>query len=93
MPIPDSLENYIELFRSNGQFFREGTELFGLTSWVQVMLGQGIMPRTYHPAVDWVRHEDVLSLVDHVEKVVASNVAVMPRHEEFIARHCAAQPA
>ena len=92
MPIPASLENYIELFRSNGQFFREGTELFGLTSWVQVMIGQGIVPQTYHPAVDWVKGDDVIGLVGHVEKVVAANVALMPRHEEFIARHCAARP-
>ena len=92
MPIPDSLQSYLDLFAANGQFFREGTELFGLTSWVQVMVGQGIIPRTYHPAVDWVKNDDMLHLVDHVEKVVAANVALMPRHEDFIARHCAAQP-
>jgi tryptophan halogenase len=90
MQIPDSLRSYIDLFSSNGQFFREGTELFGLTSWVQVMIGQGIYPKSYHPAVDWVKDEDMLALVTHVEKVIASNVALMPSHEDFIARHCAA---
>ncbi|MBU6206472.1 MAG: tryptophan 7-halogenase, partial [Alphaproteobacteria bacterium] len=92
MPIPDSLKAYVDLFAAGGQFFRNGTEMFGLTSWVQVMLGQGIMPRSYHPAVDWVREADTLALVDHVEKVVASNVGLMPRHDDFIARHCAASP-
>jgi len=57
---------------------------------VQVMLGQGIVPRSYHPAVDWVQDQDVLNLVDHAEQVIASNVAAMPKHEEFIARYCAA---
>ena len=90
MPIPDSLQANLELFAANGQFFREGTELFGLTSWVQVMLGQGIVPRSYHPAVDWVAEADVLGLVHHVEQVIAANVALMPRHEDFIARTCAA---
>ena len=70
MSIPDALKSHIELFAANGQFFRNGTELFGLTSWVQVMLGQGIYPRTYHPAVDWVADKDMLALVDHVEKVL-----------------------
>jgi len=37
MGIPDSLQHYIDLFVANGQFFRNGTEMFGLTSWVQVM--------------------------------------------------------
>ena len=90
MPVPDALKAYMDLFAANGQFFRDGTEMFGLTSWVQVMLGQGINPRAYHPAVDWVKEGDMMALVHHVEKIVASNVALMPRHEEFIARHCAA---
>jgi len=31
-------------------------------------------------------------LVDHVEKVVASNLSLMPAHDQFIA-HCCAAPA
>lgn len=91
MSVPDALKSYIDLFAANGQFFRNGNELFGLTSWVQVMLGQGIVPRTYHPAVDWVSDEDMLALVNHVEDVVASNVTLMPQHEDFIQRCCAAK--
>jgi tryptophan halogenase len=90
MSVPDTLKSYMELFAANGQFFRNGTELFGLTSWVQVMLGQGVVPRTYHPAVDWVADKDALALVKHVEEVLASNVQLMPRHEDFINRCCAA---
>jgi tryptophan 7-halogenase len=90
MSVSDELKSNIELFRANGQFFRNGEELFGLTSWVEVMLGQGIYPRTYHPAVDWVSNVDMLALVSHVEKVIASNVQLMPRHEDFIERCCSA---
>lgn len=90
MSVPDALRSNMDLFRADGQFFRNGEELFGLTSWVEVMLGQRIYPRTYHPAVDWVTNEDMLALVNHVEQVVASNVQLMPRHEDFIARCCAA---
>lgn len=54
------------------------------------MLGQGIVPRAYHPAVDWVSDQDLRSFVENVEKVIASCVSIMPRHEDFIARHCAA---
>ena len=93
MEIPDSLQSYIELFKANGQFFRTGDELFGLASWVQVMLGQGIHPRAYHPAVDWVSDRDILTFIGHVENVVAANVQLMPRHEAFIERCCSARPA
>lgn len=90
MTVPDTLQHVIDLFVANGQFFRNGTEMFGLTSWVQVMLGQGLHPRSYHPAVDWVAPADLHALVDHVGKVIASNVSLMPAHEQFIARCCAA---
>ncbi|MES2327452.1 MAG: tryptophan halogenase family protein [Pseudomonadota bacterium] len=90
MSVPDSLRSHMDLFASNGQFFRNGEELFGLTSWVQVMLGQGIYPRSYHPAVDWVANQDMLALVDHVEKVLEANVQLMPQHEAFIQRCCSA---
>ena len=88
MQIPESLRNYIELFRESGCFFRNGTEMFGLTSWVQVMLGQGIKPVSYHPAVDWVSDADLFRYVDHVEQVIGSCVAAMPPHQAFIDRHC-----
>jgi tryptophan halogenase len=90
MSIPDPLQSVIDLFSADGQFFRNADELFTLTSWVQVMLGQRIYPRTYHPAVDWVADQDMLALVDHVERVVASNVQLMPQHEDFISRCCSA---
>jgi tryptophan halogenase len=90
MDIPDSLREYMRLFAEAGRFFRNGTELFAATSWVQVMLGQGIMPRGYHPAVDWVSNDDLRSFVETVDKVIAKSVSIMPRHEDFIARHCAA---
>jgi len=90
MEIPDSLREYMNLFADSGRFFRNGTELFAVTSWVQVMLGQGIMPRSYHPAVDWVSDADLKSFVEATERVIAKCVSLMPKHEDFIARHCAA---
>jgi tryptophan 7-halogenase len=92
MAIPASLQEYVELFRNSGHFFRNGTEMFGLTSWVQVMLGQRVMPATYHPAADWVRDEDLYQFVDHVERVVEGCVAAMPTHQAFIDRFCKAPP-
>jgi tryptophan 7-halogenase len=90
MTLPDSLSEYMSLFADAGRFYRNGTELFAATSWVQVMLGQGITPRNYHPVVDWVSDADLKAFVEGTEKVIARCVAAMPTHAEFIARHCAA---
>ena len=90
MSIPRLVARVHRPVRRRRPFLRNGTELFAATSWVQVMFGQGIAPRDYHPAVDWVSDADLRSLVETVEKLIARCVSIMPRHEDFIARHCAA---
>ncbi len=49
MDIPPSLRHRIELFRETGRVFRAPNELFAENSWIQVMLGQGIVPRGSPP--------------------------------------------
>ena len=90
MELPESLRDNIRLFRDSGRFFRNAEEMFAVTSWVQVMLGQRILPQKYHPLVDRMPEEDLRKFVGDVKNVIASCVEVMPPHEAFIARHCAA---
>jgi tryptophan halogenase len=88
MSIPESLENVISLFRDSGRFYRNSDEMFALTSWVQVMLGQRIVPRAYHPMVDLVAEPELFGLAESVRGVIATCVAAMPAHEQFIERCC-----
>jgi tryptophan halogenase len=90
MPIPQSLQDNIDLFRDSGRFFRNADEMFALTSWVQVMIGQGIMPEAYHPMVDQMSERELDELVGGVRKVVGACVEAMPMHQQFIDRHCKA---
>jgi tryptophan halogenase len=93
MSLPDSLRAKIDLFRDSGRFYREADEILALTSWVQVMLGQGIAPRAWHPLVDAIADEELENFCESVRQVVASCVAAMPMHEQFIDRHCRAAVA
>jgi len=90
MDIPEPLADNIRLFRDSGRFYRNAEELFALTSWVEVMIGQRILPRTYHPAVDQLSDTELRQLMEGVERVIATCVDAMPMHQQFIARHCAA---
>jgi tryptophan halogenase len=90
MSIPEPLADTIRLFKDSGRFYRNAEEMFAITSWVQVMLGQHIVPQHYHPAVDLVSDQEIAGLVDSVKTVVATCVDAMPMHAQFIARHCAA---
>ncbi|MEJ0087667.1 MAG: tryptophan halogenase family protein [Pseudomonadota bacterium] len=88
MEIPASLADNIRLFRDSGRFYRNSDEMFALTSWVQVMLGQHIVPASWHPMVERLGDAELVKLAEGVRSVIASCVAAMPMHEQFIERHC-----
>ena len=90
MQVPETLTEKIRLFKDSGRFFRNGEEMFAELSWVQVMLGQGIMPNGYHPLVDQMPDRDLALFIDGIAKVVAGCADVMPPHQTFIDRYCAA---
>jgi tryptophan 7-halogenase len=93
MSIPDALRAKIALFRESGRFYRDADEMFALTSWVQVLIGQRVIPAGYHPLVDAVADTDLARLAESVREVIASCVAAMPTHEQFIERYCKAPVA
>lgn len=51
-PLPDSLAQRIELFKSQGLLRPGVDDLFRATSWFSIFEGVGIRPRHYHPRVD-----------------------------------------
>jgi tryptophan halogenase len=92
MEVPATLQHKIDLFASNGRLCREGNELFADLSWLQVMHGQRIRPRGYHPFADLRPAAEVDAFLENVEGVIAKCVQVMPTQAEFIAAHCSAKP-
>jgi tryptophan 7-halogenase len=90
MSIPQTLQDNIDLFRDSGRFFRNAEEMFASVSWVQVMLGQHIVPRAWHPLVDQLPDRELYAFVDGVGTVIDRCVEAMPPHQAFIDRYCAA---
>ncbi|MEO8673607.1 MAG: tryptophan halogenase family protein [Tahibacter sp.] len=92
MPVPDTLAAKMDLFRETGRIFREHEELFTESSWIQVLLGQNVMPRAYHPMVDLLSQDELVHLVSSTRGVLDRAAQVVTGHREFIAKHCAAAP-
>ena len=90
MPIPDTLEQKIELFRETGRVFRRNEELFAENSWIQVMMGQGIAPQSHHPIAEKLRDDELERLLDTIRAEVRQTVAKLPAHEDYVARYCGA---
>ena len=91
MEIPESLKRRMDLFKETGRVFREGDELFGENSWIQVMLGQGIMPSDHHPIADVMSEKEIRVFLEHIENNVKRTVDRLPSHEAYIANYCRAK--
>jgi tryptophan halogenase len=90
MQVPPELQATIDLFRHSGRFFRNGDEMFAEMSWVQIMVGQGIVPMSYSPLVDRVPMPELAEFMESVKGTIAACVDAMPMHQAFIDRHCKA---
>jgi tryptophan halogenase len=93
LPPPDGLRHKMEIFTATGQIFRDGEELFTEQSWLQVMVGQGILPRRHHPLADNLPREKLDEFLGSIRALIRGAVEQMPAHERFIAEHCAAAKA
>ena len=91
--VPDSLAGKLELWRAKGRLFREGFELFGTPSWVAVLLGQGMLPSETEPAVDAIDPNMAREALDKMQLSYRQMAEHMPRHADFIAQACPAEPA
>jgi tryptophan 7-halogenase len=93
MQIPDTLAYKLELFRSSGRYPEVGYDLFKVTSWVAVMIGQGIDPLRFDPMVESVAPRDADRVLSGMRTVIAQAAQHMPSHQQFIDRHCRATDA
>jgi tryptophan 7-halogenase len=84
IPLTDTLLEKIDLFRSHGRILREETELFPVTSWLSVMVGQNIIPRRYDPLVDSLDPHKIQSKLDELRTGIRGCVESMPLHWDFI---------
>jgi tryptophan halogenase len=90
MPVPDSLASRIALFREAGRIFRDGQELFTEVGWVQVLLGQGILPESWHPLAELLTPTELGEFLQIQARVCRERAARMMPHDRFLATNCAA---
>jgi len=90
MDVPETLARKMALFAANGRIFREDDELFAEESWIQVLIGQGIVPAAPDPLVDVTPPAEIERYLGDIARVIAKCVDRMPSHAAFVERHCAA---
>lgn len=89
LDIPDSLRERLALYRENALLFQGEADLFRIDSWLQVLRGQGLEADGYHHVGRLMDRAKLQSVMANLSKKVRDQLAMLPRHEDFIARYCA----
>lgn len=91
MQIPDSVQQKIDLFSDTARVFRKNEELFAENSWIQCMMGQGIIPKSYHPIADKMTDEELKYFLGTIKNNISRTVSTLPIHGEYVKRYCGTQ--
>lgn len=89
MEIPESLQHKIELFRSSGRVFRYEDELFDISNWVAVFVGQNVKPGSYDPRVDIMPEDQLKGMLSNIREAIRKTAEGMPSHHAYIAKRVA----
>ncbi|WP_375272582.1 tryptophan halogenase family protein [Sphingomonas sp.] len=89
--LPDTLSHKLDVWREQAHVTREHEELFTEVAWIQVLIGQSVIPRGYHPIADAETRADNDEYLELMRQLIAREAAQMPSHASFVAQHCAAR--
>ena len=93
MDVPESLTRKIDLFRHDGIIEKYKDGLFTPTSWLSVLIGQGLIPENYSPLADAVSEEELIYQLDKFRENIRDRVDETLPHDRFVDRYCAADSA
>lgn len=92
MEVPERLARKIALFAANGTLVQDQYDIFMEPSWVQVLMGQGILPADYHPLADGPSEEQLRRQLAQLAQLKARPLDQLPSHDDYLQR-CLGQPA
>ncbi|MFK8014737.1 MAG: tryptophan halogenase family protein [Gammaproteobacteria bacterium] len=84
MSIPDRLRDKIQMFRSDGRLTADQYDIFLEPSWLQVLVGQGVVPNDYHPLADALTDAQLHEKLTSMAAVKREPLAQMPSHDQFL---------
>jgi len=87
MEIPDYLAERIRFFTDNAQVYQLPGELFQVDSWLQVMLGQRLVPQSHHLMAAQMPPAQLRGALDSLKGNIARAVARMPSHQAFLQQY------
>ncbi|WP_421731422.1 tryptophan halogenase family protein [Brevundimonas sp.] len=88
MAIPDSLAERLGLFVESAQAYQGPEDLFRVSSWLQVLFGQGLTPARYHQLARLIPDDQLRQALTDLKTNIDRAVSRLPTHQAFIQDYC-----
>jgi len=92
MSVPDTLRRRVRNFAGAGHLQSIARDLFTDANWLQVLVGQGLLPERHHPLADRLTDTECRFFLEHVHRQLGDFVDALPRYEHATARGLALSP-
>jgi tryptophan 7-halogenase len=90
MPVPETLTQKMDLFSANGRVHHDKRDLFSNPSWIQVLLGQNLMPRGYNPLAENMSKSELREFLSDIKGSTIHAAGQLPLHDKFLKDNCPA---
>ncbi|OKY26234.1 tryptophan halogenase family protein [Thalassotalea sp. PP2-459] len=90
MPIPESLNETLSIFKKRGELKSVYGDFFTKNSWCAVLEGMHIRPNKYYPLIDGFDPQKLANMLMKNAQLIKDTVSTMPLHSDFIHQHCRA---
>lgn len=84
MPVPDALAEKIALFEESAIIMRDEGELFTEEAWGQVMVGQGLLPKSYSPMAAAINGKELADFFNTLSSGYRRVAETLPTHAQFV---------
>ncbi|GGB58409.1 tryptophan halogenase family protein [Shewanella inventionis] len=84
MDIPKSLDHKINLFAQTANIFRQQEELFSQEAWLQVFIGQGLVPQDVNPLANTLSDKDRKEFLANLQAIYQHYLTPLKSHDNFL---------
>jgi len=84
MPIPDTLQHQIDLFRETGRVMLYDRDGFSVASHISILAGLGVVPKAGDPLLEQMDLRALRTHFDRVRETIARAVGQMPGHQQYL---------
>jgi tryptophan 7-halogenase len=87
MPVPETLTHKMRMFEAEARIQHDKRDLFSDPSWVQVMLGQNLQPKSYNPLAATLSDSELQKFLFEIKMMLTPAISAMPTHADWLKKN------